>query len=50
MEKYKVAVTTLLESWPEVWTEDPLMVSEGGREVWDVKDAHVLTCQWIIFF
>lgn len=42
MEKYKVAIHTLLETWPEVWKEDPLLVSEGGREVWDVKETHVL--------
>ena len=36
IETYKHSVNVLLDLWPEVWTEDPLLMSEGGKEAWDV--------------
>ena len=50
LSNYKKAIDGLQQLWPEVVTEDPLLVKDGGREAFELvkkkKKTH-LDFQWL---
>ena len=50
LSNYKKAIDGLQQLWPEVVTEDPLLVKDGGREAFELVNPPTKTLldfQWL---